>query len=221
MRSAGHATSGGARPGITGCACGGRRTCLRRFRPTNPMVVVDSVRFPYLDGTGKVTTSTAGSRRTAQIVPTQATGNDDGGATTRIPFSGISPIGAGMRCRWRRRSGARCPGRHGRPLPLDPRYGYTEQIVVPGTRLARDEARKGSISRPAAATRYYATPQDLSHAGLGQRIRAGLAELLAEPWDYFPFNDRDFTSVAELMLVPGCSPGLFTKQFVEFAPSAG
>ena len=41
----------------------------------------------------------------------------------------------------------------------------------------------------------------------------------AENWDYFAFNDRDFTSVAELMLVPGCPPGLFTKQFVEFAPS--
>ena len=39
-----------------------------------------------------------------------------------------------------------------------------------------------------------------------------------EPWDYFPFNDRDFTSVAELTLVPGCPPGLFTKQFVELAP---
>ncbi len=33
--------------------------------------------------------------------------------------------------------------------------------------------------------------------------------------DYFVFNDRDFTSVAELTLVPGCPPGLFTKQFVE------
>ncbi len=33
------------------------------------------------------------------------------------------------------------------------------------------------------------------------------------------FNDRDFTSVAEVTLVPGCPPGLFTKQFVEFAPS--
>ena len=40
----------------------------------------------------------------------------------------------------------------------------------------------------------------------------------AETWDYFVFNDRDFTSVAELMLVPGCPPGLFTKQFVELAP---
>ena len=40
----------------------------------------------------------------------------------------------------------------------------------------------------------------------------------SEPWDYFVFNDRDFTSVAELTLVPGCPPGLFTKQFVELAP---
>ena len=31
----------------------------------------------------------------------------------------------------------------------------------------------------------------------------------------FPINDRDFASVAELLLVPGCPPGLFTKQFVE------
>ena len=43
---------------------------------------------------------------------------------------------------------------------------------------------------------------------------------LYEPWDYFPFNDRDFTSVAELLMVPGCPPGLFTKQFAEFAPSS-
>ncbi len=41
----------------------------------------------------------------------------------------------------------------------------------------------------------------------------------SENWDYLAFNDRDFSSVAELMLVPGCPPGLFTKQFVEFAPS--
>ncbi len=33
--------------------------------------------------------------------------------------------------------------------------------------------------------------------------------------DYFVFNDRDFVSAAELTLVPGCPPGLFTKQFVE------
>ena len=42
---------------------------------------------------------------------------------------------------------------------------------------------------------------------------------LYESWDYFPFNDRDFTSVAELLMVPGCPPGLFTKQFAEFSAS--
>jgi hypothetical protein len=39
-------------------------------------------------------------------------------------------------------------------------------------------------------------------------------------WDYFPFHDRDFTSVTELLLVPGVPPGLFTKQFVELAPDS-
>jgi large repetitive protein len=34
-------------------------------------------------------------------------------------------------------------------------------------------------------------------------------------WVMFPFHDRDFQGVAELLLVPGCPPGLFTKQFVE------
>src|SRR5690606_19152233 len=31
----------------------------------------------------------------------------------------------------------------------------------------------------------------------------------------FPFLDRDFSSVAELLLVPNCPPGLFTKKFAE------
>lgn len=39
-----------------------------------------------------------------------------------------------------------------------------------------------------------------------------------QPWDYLVFHDRDFTSVAELLQVPGCPPGLFTKRFVEEAP---
>jgi len=38
----------------------------------------------------------------------------------------------------------------------------------------------------------------------------------ADPyWSYFPFHDRDFMSPAELLVVPGCPPGLFTKQFIE------
>jgi hypothetical protein len=50
----------------------------------------------------------------------------------------------------------------------------------------------------------------------------GLANNPADPnWDYFPFHDRDFNSVAELLLVPGCPPGLFTKEFAEQTFSFG
>jgi hypothetical protein len=47
----------------------------------------------------------------------------------------------------------------------------------------------------------------------------GIARDQDEPWDYLPSHDRDFTGVAELLLVPGCPPGLFIRQFAEFAPS--
>ena len=58
-----------------------------------------------------------------------------------------------------------------------------------------------------------------SPAGAGSIYQTlGKSNDNAEPWDWFVFNDRDFTSVAELMLVPGCPPGLFTKQFVELPP---
>ncbi len=36
--------------------------------------------------------------------------------------------------------------------------------------------------------------------------------------DYFMFNDRDYMSVIELLMVPACAPGLFTKQFAEMPP---
>ncbi len=68
-------------------------------------------------------------------------------------------------------------------------------------------------------TNYYSTPKVYHTLGWANEFEQGSLNAQAETWDYFPFHDRDFTSVAELMLVPGCSPGLFTKQFVEFAPS--
>ena len=83
--------------------------------------------------------------------------------------------------------------------PLDTRYGYTEQI-----------AGSAGLSYPRRGPQgVYPT---IYHT-------LGIDNDQHEPWDYFPFHDRDFTGVAELMLVPGCPPGLFTKQFAEFAPS--
>ena len=103
---------------------------------------------------------------------------------------------------------------------LDPRYGYTEQVAAPVT----DSGNYGQFGN--ATTQI---TKDIYHT-LGHpndggftfqptgALTATTTATQQEPWDYFPFNDRDFTSVAELLLVPGCPPGLFTKQFAEFAP---
>ena len=120
---------------------------------------------------------------------------------------------------------------------LDPRYGYSEQIAVPTTKVLNYGQSGGQqITGPATPGYFYHTlggPNDAG--GVAGGAYPGLAGVpptgppyttpptppyLYEPWDYFPFNDRDFTSVAELLMVPGCPPGLFTKQFAEFAPSS-
>ena len=84
--------------------------------------------------------------------------------------------------------------------PLYTPYGYSEQMAAPLT-----FSTVGTYDGAKVITKA------MYHTLGGVNDQA-------EPWDYFPFNDRDFTSVAELMLVPGCPPGLFTKQFVELAP---
>jgi hypothetical protein len=165
--------------------------CLRRpaspFLPvsaTNPMVVVDSLRFPYIDGTGKIT---PGSPPTVDL--TQS--NDIWSVRRWQPYRGGQAV--------------QIPG----GTTLDPRYGYTDQTVSWATGAASTTQgvydTSSSPGIPATNPVYHT---------LGSAASPG------EPWDYFPFHDRDFTSVAELMLVPGCPPGLFTKQFVESAPSS-
>jgi hypothetical protein len=111
-------------------------------------------------------------------------------------------------------------------MPPDPRYGYTEEIAVPQTYNIAGPTVTGT---PPPAT--YG-PYGLANVGAGTNggtngpaatnfyyHTLGLPNDSPENWDYFAFNDRDFSSVAELLLVPGCPPGLFTKQFAEFAPS--
>ena len=67
---------------------------------------------------------------------------------------------------------------------------------------------------------YYVTSKDVPQRLSAHTFRETIgADLPTGAGDtnraLFPFHDRDFTSVAELLLVPGCPPGLFTKQFVE------
>jgi hypothetical protein len=85
--------------------------------------------------------------------------------------------------------------------PLYTPYGYSEQSVAPTTSSTVGKYGTNPVTQPIFHT-----------------LAPGAVNDGSEPWDYFPFNDRDFTSVAELMLVPGCPPGLFTKQFAELAP---
>jgi hypothetical protein len=189
--------------------------CLRRpanlFAPVsaaNPMVVVDSVRFPYQDGTGTLTATGPGGI----TVPDTTTTKSPYSVQRYQPYRGghavpvATPIG----------SAATIPAN---PTPVDPRYGYTEQIVVPGANSQLTTTR--GIYNVTGGTTSYATAAVYHTLGWANEYEQGSLNSLAEPWDYLPFNDRDFTSVAELMLVPGCSPGLFTKQFVEFCPTDG
>jgi large repetitive protein len=185
--------------------------CLRRpanpFAPVsaaNPMRVVDAMRFPYIDATAPLTGSgpAGGPAKVPNLTAPQV--NTAYSAQRFQPYRGghAVPVAAGTPA-----------GGAGAPPTLDARYGYTEQIAAPtgysnllGTRGVYYTSSAGNVQTP-----YYST-NPIYHT-------LGIANDQAEPWDYFPFHDRDFTGVAELMLVPGCPPGLFTKQFAEFAPS--
>jgi hypothetical protein len=196
--------------------------CLRRpanlFAPvsaTNPMVVVDCARVPYIDGTG-ATVSTDGNNNPIVI----------GNFNTIYSMQRFQPYRGGH--------AVPVPGATPAPnLPVDPRYGFTEQIVTPtlpapppgGVAIppSLNLQTQGVYFITGAGAKYPATLPIFHTLGWAnefeQGAQAGAANPPFEIGDYLPFHDRDFTSVAELMLVPGCPPGLFTKQFIEFAPS--
>ena len=172
--------------------------CLRRpadpFAPVslkNPMIVVDSMRFPYIEakGTGVPGTTDAVTQGTNQL----------------YSYQRLQPY----------RGGQAVPATSG--TGIDPRYGYTEQVAAPLT----PSATQGKFGNAAMSI----TINPAIYHTLGSRTTGPSSTPITanpvqqEEWDYFAFNDRDFTSVFELTLVPGCPPGLFTKQFAEFAPS--
>ncbi len=188
--------------------------CLRRpanpFAPvssTNPMVVVDSMRFPYMDATGSGTWTNLKPPAVSQ----QQWMVSGGGGNLIYSAQRLQPYRGGHAVpvpNWPT-STANTQGAKVVSMPPDPRYGYSEQIAVPTTAtrsLSYGLANTGGAIPNNASTNYFYHTLGYTNDG-------------AENWDYFVFNDRDFTSVAELLLVPGCPPGLFTKQFVEFAPS--
>ena len=185
--------------------------CLRRpanpFAPVsaaNPMLVVDAMRFPYIDGTAPLTGQGPNGGPTTVPNLTASQANTVYSAQRFQPYRGGHAVPVAP--------GTPAGGAAAQPT-LDARYGYTEQIAgAPGlSNLLKTQGVYYTGSTNGNPTPYYST-NPIYHT-------LGIANDQAEFWDYFPFHDRDFTGVAELMLVPGCPPGLFTKQFAEFAPS--
>ncbi len=193
-------------------APGGRYFWLYLLRPANPLdptskkVVVDSMRFPFVRSNGRGTTSAMGTGpvldRTA-VAPT----NDIYSVGRMQPFRGGQIVDDPNV------DDVNIPG----PLEPDYTYGYSEQARPSANSGGSDFAyynddnptidnESGDPNEPPQMTR------DIRHSLNAENNPNDLA------WDYPVFHDRDFSSVAELLLVPGCPPGLFTKRFAEAAP---
>ena len=162
----------------SGCACGGRRNLFAPVSINNPMVVVDSMRFPMVDGTAPAT----GTSMDGVSVPKTATGSVAAtGGNYIYSVQRYQPYRGGHAVPVPYPGGGTPPT--GSIAPVDPRYGYTEQIVVPVKRCGR--AREGSICGTRRNVGVTTTIRrqdllrdsaDLSHAGLGERIRAGVVK---------------------------------------------
>lgn len=165
--------------------------------PNTPKVVVDSFRFPYFkdDGVGDEMGNVK-SRGTRAIYSLERAQPHRGGQNAPVlPIIKDST-----------------PPATTEPAKRDINLGFSEQ-TNPGTAKAITGMYNGQ-----------AITADQYTDGAGKKVDVAITHSLGQAnspsdnWDYFPFHDRDFTSVAELLLVPGCPPGLFTKFFVEEVP---
>lgn len=162
---------------------------------TSPKVVVDSIRFPYMVSNG-----------TSDANPMQPKITQ---STTRLySAQRIQPY----------RGGHAISNTGNTPyFPLNA-YGYSEQTTTTDD-SDRDDQNSHNIGYGSATTQGSSSNSLVSDGRLRHTI--GTDNSATEDWQYLPFNDRDFQSVAELLLVPGCGPGQFTKLFVENNPVFG
>jgi hypothetical protein len=177
--------------------------------PTNasgnsPQVVVDSIRFPFidLDTTGWAQYNKDPVTGKVYYTVQQATAHQQHSVQRAQPYRG----------------GQRIPYALGTP-PVNPGpygynpYGYSEQTAAPATVATTLYGRFNTLNKGYQNI----TMQILHTLGAANNFNVN-GTATVETWDYVPFHDRDFMNVAELLLVPGCPPGLFTKQFAEQAP---
>ena len=180
--------------------------------PTLPKVVVDSIRFPFTDAGYKVTPGTNGAPVTVAPINPNA-------IQQIYSLERIQPY----------RGGQAVPYNYGAltgntvtstaaVAPIPPTcYGYREQTVP--CNLQQQPNGFGNYSGNFAYIQA-GNPKPVKLLS----TEANIAETLGnrnstnENEDFMPFHDRDFMSVAELLLVPGCPPGLFTRQFAENSP---
>ena len=177
-------------------------------RPANPfdpaasysnMVVVDAFRFPFVQSDGKGVNGSG-------LTPDTVTPNPPTVpiySTARFqPYRGGQAVPVATAAE----PVATPPVA---PSPPNP-YGFSEQ-TRPGSGATTFYGLYNSNNPPSTTPR---PPQTT----LGITSSLGRGGAGNDAWDFLPFHDRDFMSVAELLVVPGCPPGLFTKQFVENAP---
>ena len=174
------------------------------------MVVVDAMRFPYID-TGNATLS--GSPPT--VTKANKAPNDIYSAQRLQPYRGghLLPIDTTAGTVASTDSAGNASPATGVTTICPPSpgyaYGYSEQMSIPANGTTTGKYQPPTVPPATMPPTPVATTKTYSET-------IGKVNNPADTnWSQFPFFDRDFNSVAELLLVPGCPPGLFTKQFVE------
>src|SRR5262249_52452459 len=154
--------------------------------PNDNRVVVDAFRFIYTNATGRA----------------HSVDDGKGGFTVAQDADPSGDFTFSLRRMQPSRGGHAVPtlstGVSG--TSVNPAYGFSEQASVPSTRstmqgVYQDKDSNGTVqSKNTTALVYHSL-------GASDPNSDGA-------WDYLPFNDRDFTSVVELAMVPSCPPGL-------------
>ncbi|MDB5349438.1 MAG: hypothetical protein JWN86_685 [Planctomycetota bacterium] len=162
--------------------------------PTSQKVVVDSFRFPYFVDNGIAKAKDANNDTVTQ-------GTNAIYSTRRLqPYRGghFVPYSETLT---------------NAPNP----YGYSEQ-TFPTQAQTPPASADATKAQPLTAVYGMNVQGTITPTQISGNIYHTIDRTNSngENWDIFPFHDRDFQSVAELLLVPACPPGLFTKQFVEY-----
>jgi hypothetical protein len=180
------------------------------FDPNSAPVVADCVRFSFTD-TGGTTGDVAVAGEMMPITTQRLQPYRGGQLISPIgPTAGAAPAATGLT-----------------PYSPPDAYGYSEQTAPPNDAADTRRGPAGQSGTPAVRETFgvYAKPGEalLPNKKITKSIFStiGTGNIPADNiWDQLHFLDRDFQSVAEVLMVPVTPPGLFTKKFVENAPPA-